>query len=114
VSDEPPIERRHLLGVDLAGAPPVARVEVARVELEPSQTAGRHRHPCAVVGQVLEGTIRFQIEGEEKQLLEAGRAFYEPAGVTIACFDNASAVRPAVFSAFYLLSPGEDRLIEML
>jgi quercetin dioxygenase-like cupin family protein len=114
VSFEQPIERRSLLGVDLPGAPPVARVEVARIELEPSQCTGRHRHPCAVVGQILEGTIRFQIEGEEKQLLEAGAAFHEPLGVTIACFDNASAVRPAAFSAFYLLPPGEERLIEML
>jgi quercetin dioxygenase-like cupin family protein len=114
VSFEQPIERRSLLGVDLPRGLEVARVEVARVELQPSQVAGRHRHPCAVVGQILEGTIRFQVEGEEKQLLEAGRAFYEPSGTTILCFDNASAVRPAVFSAFYLLPPGEDRLIEML
>jgi quercetin dioxygenase-like cupin family protein len=106
--------RRKLLSAELGGAQEVERVEVARVELEPAQRAGRHRHPCAVVGQILEGTIRFQIEGEEKRLLEAGAAFYEPRGVTIECFDNASAVRPAVFSAFYLLPPGEDRLIEML
>jgi quercetin dioxygenase-like cupin family protein len=113
MTDPGPV-RRSLLSADLPGSPTVERVEIARVELEPSQCTGRHRHPCPVLGQVLEGTIRFQIEGQEKVLLEAGQAFFEPEGVTILCFDNASAVRPAIFSAYYLLPPGEDRLIEML
>jgi quercetin dioxygenase-like cupin family protein len=111
---EPRIVRTRLLAAALEGQPSTARVEVARIELEPGQQTGRHRHPCTVVGYVAAGTIRFQVAGKTEVVLRAGDAFHEPAGAPIAHFDNASDAEPATFIAFYLLPPGEDRLIEML
>jgi quercetin dioxygenase-like cupin family protein len=108
------IVRVPLLDAALEGRPELARVRGARIELEPGQAAGRHRHPCDVVGSVAAGAIRFQVEGEEEQTLHAGDAFHEPAEAPIAHFDNASQDEPATFIAFYLLAEGEDRLIEML
>ena len=108
------IVRVALLDAALEGRPEIGQVRGARIELAPGQEAGRHRHPCAVVGYIAAGTIRFQVEGEEAQILRAGDAFREPAGAPIAHFDNASKHEPATFVAFYLLAPGEDRLIEML
>lgn len=67
-----------------------------------------------MVGQIVAGTIAFAPEGEEPRTLRAGDAFHEPAGATIAHFDNASDTEPATFVAFYLLPPGEDELIELL
>ena len=114
VADPTPIVREGLLSAALAGGTPVERVEVARIELAPSQAAGRHFHPCHVVGYIVAGAIRFQVAGVTEAILEAGAAFHEPAGREIAHFDNASDARPATFVACYLLPPGATRLIEML
>jgi len=108
------IVREHLLEAALAGAPGIERVEIARIELAPLQETGRHHHPCTVVGYVADGTIRFQPEGGEELTLRAGDAFHEPANAPMAHFDNVSETETATFIAFYLLPPGEDRLIELL
>jgi len=114
VADAVPIVRESLLSAALAGVTPVERIEVARIELAPSQATGRHFHPGHVVGYIVAGTIRFQVAGETETILEAGAAFHEPAGQEIARFDNASDEQTATFVACYLLPPGETRLIEML
>src|ERR1700752_2846750 len=79
----------------------------------PGQQSGRHLHPCAVLGYIVEGTATYEIEGEAKQILSAGSAFHEPAGAIIANFGNASASEPMTFVAFYLLN-GDQELIQML
>ena len=85
----PPIVREPLLTAALgAEAATVERVEVARIELPPGQETGLHLGP--------------------------GDGFYEPAGTRISHFDNESSEEPAAFVAFYLLPPGEDRLIVMV
>ena len=81
--------------------------------MEAGQQAGRHLHPCAVLGYIVEGTASYQIEGEAMQTLPAGSAFYEPADTVIANFGNASDSEPMTFIAFYLLD-GEQELIQML
>jgi quercetin dioxygenase-like cupin family protein len=114
MTEPAPIVRAELLSAALADTAAVERIEVARIELAPSQAAGRHFHPCDVVGYVVSGTIRFQVAGATEAILEAGAAFHEPAGAEITHFDNASDRRPAAFIACYLLPPGQTRLIEML
>ena len=109
----PPGARRDLLTAVLDGGFSVDRVRVVRVELAPAQTAGAHLHPCPVVGCVLSGAIRFQVAGEPETTLQPGDAFFEPANAEISRFDNASEDHSAVFVAYYLLPPGEERLIEM-
>jgi quercetin dioxygenase-like cupin family protein len=105
------IVREPLLAAHLDGTPAIERVRSARIALAPGQATGRHHHPCPVVGYVAAGTIRFQIEGQPDRILTPGDAFHEPAGARIAHFDNASDTERAVFIAFYLLPPGEERLI---
>jgi quercetin dioxygenase-like cupin family protein len=114
MNEKPAIVRHPLLSAVLDAEPTVARVEVARIELQPLQVTGLHRHPCDVVGLVTAGSIRFQLEGEEARLLGPGDAFHEPKGARIAHFDNASEDEDASFVAFYLLGVGETELIEML
>jgi len=91
----------------------VSTVDIRKITLAPRQKAGRHLHPCAVVGYIACGTAFCQIEGEPAQLLPVGSAFYEPAERVIADFGNASDVTPLTFIAFYLLD-GEQDLITML
>ena len=91
----------------------VSNVEIKKVVIPKAMGAGKHLHPCPVVGYVVSGKVLFQVEGEEQKILNQGEAFYEPKNKTILHFDNASAEEPLVFIAFYLKEAGED-LIKML
>jgi quercetin dioxygenase-like cupin family protein len=106
------IARKQLLFASL-GSRSVTSVDVREIRMEPGQRAGRHLHPCAVVGYVVEGVAVFRVDGDPGQTLPAGSAFFEPADTIIATFGNASNVEPMTFVAFYLLD-GEQELIHML
>ena len=106
------IIRKRLLKVEW-GRKLVTSVDVREVSFAPGQETGRHRHPCPVIGFVLEGTAILEVDGEEPQTLPAGSSFYEPAGIVIRRFDNLSSTLPMKFIAHYLLDGAQD-LIEML
>lgn len=106
------IQRKQLLKAIL-GNRNVTAVDVREITLDPGQQSGRHLHPCAVVGYIVEGAAELQVEGEAAQPLPVGSAFYEPAETVIANFGNASNSQPMTFVAFYLLD-GEQDLIRML
>jgi quercetin dioxygenase-like cupin family protein len=105
------IVRKQLLSVPFDNKN-VTSVEVREINFEPGQETGRHRHPCPVLGYIVEGAAIVQIEGQPEQRLAAGQAFYEPAGAVMR-FDNASSEHPLKFIAYYLLH-GKQDLIEML
>jgi len=107
-----PIERKELLKTVLKNGV-FTSADVREIRLQPGQQSGRHLHPCAVLGYIVEGTATYQIEGEAEQILPAGSAFHEPAGAIIANFGNASESEPMTFVAFYLLN-GDQELIQML
>ena len=106
------IVRKQLLYA-ATGASTLTSVDVREIHFEPGQQTGRHLHPCHVFGYIVEGTARFQIEGQPAQQLPAGAAFHEPADAVIADFSNASQTKPMTFVAFYLLN-GDQELIKML
>jgi quercetin dioxygenase-like cupin family protein len=106
------VDRVQLLNAAL-GARSVTNVDIRRITLSPGQKAGRHLHPCPVVGYIASGTAFCQIEGESAELLPVGSAFYEPADRVIADFGNASDTTPMTFIAFYLLD-GDQELIHLL
>jgi len=108
------ISRHDLLTAVLGNGRAVDRVEIKRIDLAPGQPTGPHRHPCPVVGHILSGSVRFQIEGRPAKTLRTGDAFFEPANVRIRSFDNLSPREPATFVAFYLLGAEERDIIEML
>ena len=72
-----------------------------------------HLHPCPTVGVVTEGQIAFEIEGEQTQHLKVGDAFYEPAHVRVAKFNNDGDI-PAKFVVFYLLGENEEETVRIL
>jgi quercetin dioxygenase-like cupin family protein len=106
------ILRKPLLNTTLPSNQ-VTSVDVREISLQPDQQTRRHRHPCPVIGYIAEGAAVLQIEGQSPHQLPTGSAFYEPANVVIARFDNASATAPMKFIATYLLD-GDQALIEML
>jgi len=106
------VERIQLLNAAL-GSRHITNVDIRKITLGPGQKAGRHLHPCPVVGYIASGTAFYQIEGEPAELLPVGSAFYEPADKVIADFGNASDVTHMTFLAFYLLDDNQE-LITML
>jgi quercetin dioxygenase-like cupin family protein len=106
------IERKRLLTAVLGGRN-VTSADVREIRMAPGQQVGRHLHPCAVLGYVVEGTAVYEVEGEAAQILPAGSAFCEPADAIISNFGNASHSQSMKFVAFYLLD-GEQELIRML
>jgi quercetin dioxygenase-like cupin family protein len=110
---EQPVQRKNLLTAIIDGKKQVAEVDIQEVTMDVGVEAPLHLHPCPSMGIVLEGKIAFQIEGKKTQHLIAGDAFYEPADVRVAKFNNEGDV-PAKFAVFYLLGEGETETIQML
>jgi quercetin dioxygenase-like cupin family protein len=108
-----PVVRKPLLTARLEAGKTVDRVEIKEIEMLTPLEAGRHLHPCPVVGYIVEGQIVFQIEGQPEQRLLAGDAFFEPANTNVAHFDNVGPGK-AKFVAYYLLSSDDHELIKML
>ena len=106
------IKRKELSSFDIKKRA-VSIVKVVEIEFPAGQKAPLHRHPCPVIGIIVEGQCLVQVEGEPAIILKVGEAFFEPAGIPIVHFDNYSETEPMKFTAYYLTN-GEDELIEML
>lgn len=109
----PPVSRKDLLSAFITPRQALAKIEIKEVVLAPKLRAPLHLHPSPVVGVVQEGGIIFQVAGGPVQRLKAGDAFYEPANVQIARFDNEGVI-PAKFVAVYLLDSNGQELIRLL
>jgi quercetin dioxygenase-like cupin family protein len=81
-----------------------AHVKATLVEVNygPDEASPPHSHPCAVIGYVVEGAIRTQVEGKPEHTYEAGGTFYEPPNGVHAVSANASATRPAKLVAYFV------------
>mgnify|MGYP003337974398 CR=1 FL=1 len=54
---------------------------MARVEIDPGVSSGRHTHPGEELGYVIEGEFEIAVDGKAPQRLKAGDSFFNPAGV---------------------------------
>lgn len=108
-----PVMRKDLLTAMLAPNKLVSKVDIQEVTMAPGVKAPLHLHPCPTMGVISEGNISFQIEGQAVQHLKVGDAFYEPANVRVAKFDNEGDV-PAKFVVFYLLAEDEHETVRLL
>ncbi|HMI52268.1 MAG TPA: cupin domain-containing protein [Candidatus Saccharimonadales bacterium] len=109
-----PVKRTPLGTVQLETAKTVDHVQLTRIDYTPGQATGRHLHPMPVVGYVLSGSFVVQVQGKEPHTYATGEVIYEPPGIPIEKFDNASASQPAVLIASYLAGSGEETLLKML
>ena len=108
-----PVMRKELLTAIIDGSKHVAKIEIQEVTMNVGIDAPLHLHPCPTVGVVTEGQIAFEIEGEQTQHLKVGDAFYEPADVRVAKFNNDGDI-PAKFVVFYLLGENEKETVRIL
>jgi quercetin dioxygenase-like cupin family protein len=83
------------------------QVSAAEVTTPPGVVDARHRHPGFVLGYVLEGDLRFQVEGQPETVIHAGEMFYEPPGSVHAVSASASPTKPVRFLALILAEKGK-------
>lgn len=108
-----PIIRKDLLSAIIDEKKTVAKVEIQETTMDVGVDAPLHLHPCPTMGVVTEGKIVFEIEGQQSQHLGVGDAFYEPADVRVAKFNNEGSI-PAKFVVFYLLGENEKETVCIL
>ena len=65
----------------------------------PGESGKAHRHIGFVFGYVLEGDLRFKVDGGEETVYHAGQMFYEKPGSIHRVSANASATKPVRFLA---------------
>jgi quercetin dioxygenase-like cupin family protein len=78
------------------------KATVVEVHYGPGESSPPHSHACAVIGYVVEGSLRTQVKGEAEAIYKAGEAFYEaPDGIHIVSA-NASQTEAATFIAYFV------------
>ncbi len=73
---------------------------------EPGASSKPHRHGGLVLGYILEGEVRFRIEGQPEVVYHTGQMFYEAPGAIHAVSANASATKPARLLAIIFAPKG--------
>lgn len=74
---------------------------LVEVTYGPDGSSTAHRHPCPVVGYVIEGALRMQLAGQPERIVRGGESFYESPSDVHAVSANASATAPARFLAYF-------------
>jgi quercetin dioxygenase-like cupin family protein len=78
------------------------KATIVEVTYGPGGSSPPHSHPCPVVGYVIEGALRTQVQGEAEAIYKAGQSFYEaPNGVHMISA-NASDKAPVKFLAYFV------------
>lgn len=92
--------------------PEGASAMTIHVEWEPGDPGTPpHRHSGPAFGYVVEGAVRFELEGEPERVIEAGGTFWEPGGDAIHYQDgNALADARTRFVVTMLCAPGRPML----
>ena len=94
-----------LLEQRLQSMPAGAEIMTVLLEFPPGDPGTPpHRHSGPVFGYMLEGEMRFELEGEPERVIRAGEAFWEPGGDVIHYQDGNN--RPDVRSRFVVVMIG--------
>jgi quercetin dioxygenase-like cupin family protein len=78
------------------------RAVLMEVRYGPGEASSPHSHPCAVIGYVVEGTLRTQVKGEPEMIYKAGESFYEAPNGVHQVSANASSTESAKFVAYLI------------
>jgi quercetin dioxygenase-like cupin family protein len=76
-------------------------LRLLEVSYGPGGSSRPHRHPCAVVGYVVEGALRTQMKGGPETVYRAGEGFYEAPNAVHQVSANASDREPVRFLAWF-------------
>jgi len=78
------------------------QAKIVEVTYAPGESSAAHSHPCPVIGYVVEGAVRMQVQGEPEATYKAGETFYEPPNGVHAVSANASRDARARFIAIFI------------
>lgn len=78
------------------------RATVVEVTYQPGDSSTAHRHPCPVIGYVMEGSLRTKSGNEPEAIYTVGQTFYEAPGAVHRVSANASTERPVRFLAYFV------------
>jgi quercetin dioxygenase-like cupin family protein len=78
------------------------KANLVEVNYGPGEASSPHSHPCAVIGYVVEGTLRTQVKGEPEMTYKAGESFYEAPNGAHLVSANASSTEPAKLVAYFI------------
>ena len=96
----------EIVAISKHGFPPVdgkqLEVELIEVRYGPGASSPPHRHPCAVVGYVLEGALRFAVDTDSARVYRASESFYEAPNALHRVSANASATDPVRFLVSFI------------
>jgi quercetin dioxygenase-like cupin family protein len=98
------IYERELPPVSLQGWP----VTVLELTFPPGTTSPNHAHPGFILGYILEGEYRFQLQGEQEKVLSTGDVFYEAPGSIHLPSGSASITKPARILALAFAEKGKE------
>jgi quercetin dioxygenase-like cupin family protein len=98
------IKRTLLMKTELAGVDG-REVYLGTAELAPGASAGRHFHDGHEIGYVLEGTARFEVEGQAPVDLKPGDHYHVDAGKRHDARNTGTG--PAKVLAIYLIEKGK-------
>jgi quercetin dioxygenase-like cupin family protein len=76
-------------------------VTAVEVTYGPGGSSPPHSHPCPVIGYVVEGTLRTQVQGEPEATYRAGESFYEAPNSLHLISANGSDKEPVRFIAYF-------------
>ena len=88
--DLPPLDGSH------------AKVTVLEVTFAPGASSRPHSHPCAVIGYIVSGSFRSQVDGGVVETFVAGQSFYEAPNGVHRISANASATESVTFIATFV------------
>lgn len=106
--------RQPLAVIPVAPGKQVDRVETTRVDFAPGQAMPTHKHNVPVICFIAQGAFRTKIGDRPERLATTGTTTYEPPGVTIHYFKNASATAPAQLLCAALAGAADKELNVML
>jgi quercetin dioxygenase-like cupin family protein len=102
-SQNPGIQRTLVTRADLSV--PGREAVVARVEIAPGASAGRHTHPGEEISYALEGEVEILVEGQPARTMKAGEGFVIPAGAKHDARNTGTV--PAKLAGVYLVEKGK-------
>jgi len=105
-SSKPAGHEAHVRNILSRALPPLNGDRLKATVLEVTYPAGGfsrpHRHPCPVIGYVVDGALRTAVDQTPETIIHAGETFYEALNGIHRVSANASDREPVRFLAFFL------------
>jgi quercetin dioxygenase-like cupin family protein len=105
--------RTPLAVIPIAPGKLVGRVETTRVDFAPGQAMPAHKHTVPVICFVSKGDFLARIGDEPERRAAFGTTTYEPPGVIVHYFRNASTTAPAQLQCASLAGT-EDKVLNVM